>query len=201
VEGADVAVTEARAESVIFRPRMPTPVQTVATARPAVLVPMVGSSRKETQVTQQMAAGSSASALPHGECSKKALLAVLSQTRSFDSLLAKYDVPNLTLGRCIGSFLLSIPRTSLFNPLPEVRDDFTVSSKRSPASRDDHGSCWDFILDTDDSPTAHFTACWAACLARPSWETISSDHRRWRVYCRWHHISRCSPQTPAAQVL
>jgi hypothetical protein len=40
------------------------PVQTVATARPAVPVPMVGSSRKETQVIQQMAAGSSASAFP-----------------------------------------------------------------------------------------------------------------------------------------
>ena len=43
--GVDVEVTEARVESVTFRPRMPTPVQTVATARPAVLVSMVGSSR------------------------------------------------------------------------------------------------------------------------------------------------------------
>ena len=48
--GAAVAVTEARAESVTFQPPMPTPVQTVAMARPAVPVPMVGSSRKETQV-------------------------------------------------------------------------------------------------------------------------------------------------------
>ena len=44
--GADVEVTEVRVKSVTFRPRMPTPVQTVATARPAVLVPMAGSFRK-----------------------------------------------------------------------------------------------------------------------------------------------------------
>ena len=52
VGGVDVVVTEARAESVTFRLRMPTPDQTVATAQPAVLVPMVGSSRKETQFIQ-----------------------------------------------------------------------------------------------------------------------------------------------------
>ena len=47
VGGADVEVTEARAESVTFRPRMPIPVQTVAMARPVVPVSVVGSFRKE----------------------------------------------------------------------------------------------------------------------------------------------------------
>jgi hypothetical protein len=56
VGGADVEVTEVRAESVTFRPRMPTPVQTVAMAWPAVLVPMAGSFRNEF--------GSESNALP-----------------------------------------------------------------------------------------------------------------------------------------
>jgi hypothetical protein len=79
-----------RAESVTFRPRMPIPVQMVATARPAVLVPMAGSFRRKTQVFQQIATEGRALP-PFAKVSKRVLIKMqllgsLSQTRSFGYL-------------------------------------------------------------------------------------------------------------------
>src|SRR5262249_20271832 len=90
--------------------------------------------------------------------------------------------------------------TSLFSLLPEVRDDFPISSERSPGSRNDPVGCRTSILDTNDSPPSHSNARWAAYVAGSCWKAISSDYRRWRISCRWHHVSPCSSQTPAAQV-
>ena len=63
---ADVEVAEVKVESAIIRLQMLILAQMVAMAQPVVRVSMASSSRKETQVMQQIAAESGGSGLPRG---------------------------------------------------------------------------------------------------------------------------------------
>jgi hypothetical protein len=101
---ADVEVAEVKVESAIFRLQMLTLAQMVAMARRVVRVSMASSSRKETQVMQQITAESGGSPASL-EVSPRAFkirrhLSPECRPTPLTRLVIerKYDVPNLILG-------------------------------------------------------------------------------------------------------